>query len=63
MRYFAAGIAIVIAFVSGTVVCAYLPLGYLENGVTVSELKLSRVNLGGRPYYALTGYPLRPSAE
>jgi hypothetical protein len=56
VRYVALGFAILIAFSAGALACADLPLGYLESGVGVAELKLSRVNLDGKSYYALTGY-------
>jgi len=56
MKYLVLGIAIVFAFVAGALACAFLPLGYLEDGASIGELRLSRVNLDGRPYLALTGY-------
>jgi hypothetical protein len=56
MRYLLSGVALLMVFAAGVLTCVYLPFGYLENGASVAELKLSRVSLAGKSYYAVTGY-------
>jgi|SRR6185312_13946038 len=56
MRYLLSGVVLLTAFAAGVLACVYLAFGYLENGAGVAELKLSRVILAGKPYYAVTGY-------